>query len=114
MEDIGVVIPGGILAVLVIKLVLDFIAKREAKTKPARDVCKMDAELRGKLHEVHEWHDHDEHDPGAAPGEKVWWNTSLKRDMRSLAESVETLATNVSGQTEALEGLTTCIKEMKG
>lgn len=113
MDELTQVSAAGILAVLIIKMVLDYLEKKEARGKPDVGACNFDGETKEKVHTQYGWHDHNEHDPGAGPDEKVWWNTALKRDMRCLSDSVETLATNVGGQTKALEGLTTTIKEMK-
>ncbi len=115
MEDFTQLGVGGIFVVLVLDRVFKFINGRQ--TSGAGDADSglgiKGADVRRKVHELHEWHDHDEMGEGATPGEKVWWGTALRRDMGDLARSVDGLAGNVAAQTTALDTQNVVIGELK-
>ncbi len=116
MEDLVIQLGvGGIFAILVLDRVFKFLSGRQATDAGEVDagLGAKGAECRRKVHELHEWHDHDEMGEGATPGEKVWWGTALRRDVNDLARSVDGLAGNVAAQTTSIDTQTVVIGELK-
>ena len=99
---------GGIFAVLVIRSVLDFLAKREAtKNGGARGTTSTHGmmatqqlnDLVRQVRELHEWHAKEDDD-----GVKVWYVR------KSLEQSIARLADAAEQQTRALRDLVALIK----
>jgi len=101
---------GGIFAVLVIQMVLNFIKPMmpnifgvNAQDEATKEITKILYEIRHLTKELHTWHDRRDED-----GVPVWYiRRSLEDSIEKLAEAVTALSLNASAQTHALEQIVT-------
>lgn len=98
LQSLGV---GGILLVLVLRMVFDFLKEMKKAKKPEEEACIFSQKDRNVLYDLHRWHDRMDED-----GVPVWYvRSSLEGNVKQLTVAIEQLARSGDAQLHAFEQL---------
>lgn len=103
LMEVGV---GGIFAILVIRMVLEFLSKRQSGHKTNG---KFTHEDRDMLKDLWNWHNHND-----ADGVKVWYvRRSLEVAVNRLADGIENLERMTVVSTDVLKEMSQELRDMR-